>query len=123
MAQSGPFGFSLPPRPARSPEFRARARALYDTGLSVAAVARAMGVTKNVISGISWRDDWPGRGSPIHPREDADAFDRQVLALRDEALLSWRQIGARLGCAEHKPRHRYYRVKKLEERKRREAAE
>jgi hypothetical protein len=52
-----------------------------------------------------------------------DAFDRQVLELRDGTLLSWTQIGKRLGCPEHKPRHRYYRLKKLEERKRREAEE
>lgn len=48
------------------PELIALARKLWDEGLSAAAIAQHMGLTKGVISGISDRNDFPAR--PIPPK-------------------------------------------------------
>lgn len=56
------------PRPWQlkyGPAFVARALELWNTGLSMKAVGIAMGVGKDVIAGIAYRHDFPGRPSPI----------------------------------------------------------
>lgn len=49
----------------RDATFVAEARRLWSEGLSAAQIAKRMGVTKNVISGVSNRNDFPARPSPI----------------------------------------------------------
>jgi hypothetical protein len=51
--------------PVHPPEFLTRAEKLWDQGLSASEVAARMGVEKNVISGISWRNGFTPRPSPI----------------------------------------------------------
>lgn len=47
------------------PSFIRTAKALWREGLSISEIGRRMGVTRNVIAGISHRQGFPGRGSPI----------------------------------------------------------
>lgn len=53
------------PRPPRTAAFVSTARALWDEGVSAGAIAKRLGVTKNVIVGIAYNHGFPKRPSPI----------------------------------------------------------
>lgn len=107
------FGWHPLRHPDRPPEFIAEARALRDHGMSFSQIGRALGVSKNVIIGISHRNNWPTGPSPIGiPARDWSSLDPMLLRLRDEERLTWPEIGKRLGMSESAPRHRYDRLKR-----------
>lgn len=56
-----------------TPDFIARARALWDEGLSTLEIGRRLGVTKNALIGKAHRLEWPGRPSPIRRTGTASA--------------------------------------------------
>lgn len=107
------FGWHPVKHPEHTPEFIAEARALRDRGMSFSQIGRALGVSKNVIIGISHRNDWPTGPSPIcSPVHDWSSLDPLLRRLRDEECLTWPEIGKRLGMSESGARHRYDRLKR-----------
>jgi GcrA cell cycle regulator len=55
------------PRPDWPPGFAAKVKQLFDAGLSIAEIARRLGVTKNVISGGCYRRGWGRRFKKYEP--------------------------------------------------------
>lgn len=74
----------------------ARAKALWDEGLSTAAVGRQLGVSKNSIAGLRKREHWEPRKSPIPqltPQQIADrtAKMQETKRLRGPPLRAMRE--------------------------------
>lgn len=40
-------------------------RRLWNAGMSISAIGVRLNVTRNVVAGIAWRNDFPARPSPI----------------------------------------------------------
>lgn len=57
-----------PPQINWDPESISVARRLWDDGLTASQIAVGMGVTRNSIIGIAYRNDFPARPSPIRRR-------------------------------------------------------
>ena len=86
-------------KPVHSDAFFAKARVLWDEGLSARDIAKRLKVTKNAISGLAFRNKFPPRPSPIHP---------PPTELRERLLQSYREnpgppieLAARLGVPRH----------------------
>lgn len=52
-----------------TPEFKERLRALWDEGLSLNAIGRRVGISRNAVTGLVHRGGFPSRESPIKPGE------------------------------------------------------
>jgi len=70
----------MPNGVATPPEVIARLRELWDQGLSGAQIAAQMGMTKNAVLGLTNRNGFPPRPSPIHGVRAAQI----TLAQRDQ---------------------------------------
>jgi len=80
------------------PKTIARARQLWGRGLSMTEIGKAMGVSKNIVAGLSHRNGFPERPSPIGER-NSEALIKRVRKLWDDRLTA-AQIGKRVGKTE-----------------------
>lgn len=55
-----------------TPENLARARSLWDDGVSINKIAMAIGVSKNAMCGMKDRQGWPKRENPVKRRDPSE---------------------------------------------------